>query len=264
VKEKACAACGEPYDPLEPATNRLVAQAARWPGIGPVIWRSIWPENPLTDCPACGAPLTFWASSVGADWCLCCAAGHPVCQAENKPGGAPGHWAWARVTHYKRALERGVIIRGPAWPGIPAKLHERPHPWIADQCWSCAAVKGTGGRICRLAIPQVVRYSIDTGLPCTLVTDQVDATAVYGSLPHFTINPDMVPVRTVPQLLNALGASVHGLTLAGYQEEILRDIATRLWWRSPWDQEPAIDERARELVRRSAYLCAGNSPFSPP
>jgi hypothetical protein len=255
MAETVCAACGERWYPHEAVTNRLVAEAARWPGIGLAIRKAVWPDDPPTTCLECGDLLTFSASGVDADWHLACAAKHNARHAENKPRGAPAHWSKARAEHYERALSEGVIIKTDGWPGVPPAWHEHGHQWT-DQCWACERVKGTAGKLCRLAIPQVVLYRLDTGMPCTLVTDRGDATAIYQSLPFFGIAPDAVPVRTVPQVLNSLAAALRSLSLSSYQRHVLEDIATRLWWRSPWERSREIYAPARALVRTTAYGCA--------
>lgn len=254
MPERVCV-CGEHYNPWEPATNQLMAKVARWPDIGHEVWRSIWPCAE-SSCPECENLLTFAASTVGADWRLTCPAGHTAEHAENKPSGAAGHWTRARTEHYELALKRGWIIPAEDWPGIPAKTHEQPHPWSADQCWACASVKGTRGRVCRLSIPQVVRYAIDADRPCTLITDEPDATTVYRSQPFFRISREVAPLRAVPDVLNALAASIHDRALSEDQGDVLQAIATRLWWRTSWEQDAKIHANARALVSPTAYLCA--------
>lgn len=65
--------------------------------------------------------------------------------------------------------------------------------------WGCQRDRRATGKRYLLAIPQVVRYRLDTEMPCTLITDRSDATAVYETLPYFRINRAEAPVRTTTE-----------------------------------------------------------------
>jgi hypothetical protein len=98
-----------------------------------------------------------------------------------------------------------------------------------------------------------VLYSVRAGLPCTLITDRgADPSVVYGTEPYYTINPDWVPVRTIPAVLNSLASSADCLQLSSSDHELLQDVVTRLWWQSPWEAVSALSEPANALVRSSA------------
>jgi hypothetical protein len=264
MAENLCTVCGERREPHEAETNRRVAQAAQWPGIGPSVWRAIWPDSTKTNCQVCSEPLVFRASGEGADWVLSCPAGHVANQAEHKPGRAPAQWSWAKVEHYKKAVHDGLIVPDTDWQGMPASWHEAKHPWTG-LCGRCEEVKGDNG-IFQLTMPQVVRYCLDNSVPCTLVTDRGDATTVYVnaylSLRHdFIITPKAVPVRTSPCVLNSLAAALRQLSLNGDQRHMICDIATRFWWRMPWGEPVrALYAPARALVRPVAYHCAWDHP----
>ena len=117
----------------------------------------------------------------------------------------------------------------------------------------------------RLAMPQVVRYCLDHNVPCTLVTDQGDATNVYiNAYPSlgrdFIITAAAAPVRTTPSVLNSLAGAIRRCSLSNDQRRLICDIATRMWWRLPWDQVRAVYAPARALVKPVAYYCAWDHP----
>jgi hypothetical protein len=252
MREQACARCGETI-PCEAVTNRRVAELAHRPGVGAIVPAAVWPDAPpLIQASCVGAPV-FTDQPTGADWVLACSDGTITRQAEHKPWWTNSHWPPATVEDYRRALDV-VIIEGSRWPGIPSSSHQKPHSGRAwkDDCWSCGNVKWTGGRLTRLAIPQVVLYCVRTGLPCTLVSDRGQASAVYGTEPYFTISAHAVPIRTIPEVLNSLASSASSLRLSSSDTELLQDVVTRLWWPSPWDALSALSEPAYALVRPSA------------
>jgi len=254
MSETVCTRCGEIY-PREAVTNKRVAQMAQRPGIGSIVSAAIWPDVPsFTQAPK-AAPLAFTDQSDGADWVLTDPDGKTARQAEHKPWSAPSHWPWATVGDYRSALQDGIIKEGPNWPGLPSRRHEQSHngrAWKGD-CWSCYSVKNTGGQVTRLTIPQVVLYCVRGGLPCTLITDRgAEASVVYGTEPYYLINPDWVPVRTIPAVLNSLASVADCLQLSSSDHELLQDVVTRLWWQSPWEAVRALSEPANALVRPSA------------
>ena len=256
--ERLCPTCGEPEYPHETITNWLVAQAAQWPGTGIAVWRALWPHYlPLT-CLRCGRELAFQARRTGADWQLICPVGHVAQHAEHKPAGAAAQCSPAQVEDYRRAVGDGVIVTAGAWPGWPEKWHERSHDW-QDACytWGCQQDRRATGKRYLLAIPQVVRYRLDNGLPCTLITDRGDATAVYETLPYFKINPAEVPVRTTTEVLNDLTAALRRVSLSENQVLVMQDIATRLWRRLPWEHVKAFHPASRTLIRAGAIAACG-------
>jgi hypothetical protein len=262
MAKKICAVCGQWWYPHETETNELVAQAAQLPGVGLSVWRMIWPDITASDCEVCGEPLVFRACRTGADWVLSCPAGHIVRQAEHKPDGAPGQWSRATAADYKRAVSDGLIVPGQDWRGIPAPWHRQIHP-RTSRCARCEEVKGTG--MFRLTLPQVVCYRLDHGVPCTLVTDRGDATDVYiRAYPSlgddFIIAPAVAPVRTTPTVLNSLAGALRRCSLSHDQRCLICDIATRMWWRLPWDQVRSVYAPARALVKPVAYYCGWNHP----
>ena len=263
MAESICAVCGQRRYPHEAKTNWMLAQAAQLPETGLLVWQAIWPEL-LRVTARLRFPLVFRACETGADWVLSCPAGHIMRQAEHKPGGAPGQWSWATTAHYKRAVSKGLILPGQDWQGIPAPRHEQTHLWT-NQCGRCNAVKGAGKGMVRLAMPQVVRYCLDHNVPCTLVTDQGDATNVYiNAYPSlgrdFIITAAAAPVRTTPSVLNSLAGAIRRCSLSNDQRRLICDIATRMWWRLPWDQVRAVYAPARALVKPAAYYCAWDHP----
>jgi hypothetical protein len=262
--ERRCARCGHVI-PREAVTNRRMAELASRPEAAAMVAEAIWPA----EAPAArGVPTLFAACPTGADWVLSGLAGGLVCQAEHKPWGTPAQWSWATAGEYRCAIDKRVIIGpGPGLLTAPDGTHEGPHhgkAWTGD-CWSCKKVPGTSGRLVRLALPQVVLYSVRASLPCTLITDQgPDASSVYSTgptatEPGFTINPASVPVRTVAEVLNSLAA--RAARVSGGDRDLLRDIATRLWWRSPWNAVSTLSGSANELITESAQRhwrdCAG-------
>jgi hypothetical protein len=254
MSEPVCTRCGETY-PREAVTNQQVARLAQRPGVGTIMSTAIWPDAPSSTQRSHDASLAFADQSDGADWVLSYPDSKTARQAEHKPWSAPAHWPWATVDCYRRAFHDGVIKEGPKWPGIPSRSHEKRHSGRAwkDDCWSCYSVKGTGGQITRLTIPQVVPYCVRTGLPCTLITDQGrEASVVYSTGAYYTINPDWVSVRTIPEVLNSLAFSADSLQLSNSDHELLQDVVTRLWWQSPWEAVSALSESANRLVRASA------------
>jgi hypothetical protein len=264
MAKKICAACGQWWYPHEEKTNELVGQAAQLPGIELSVWRTIWPDITASDCQVCGSPLGFRAGRTGADWVLSCPAGHIARQAEHKPGGAPGQWSWATADDYKRAVSHGLIVPGQDWRGIPAPWHDQIHLWT-NQCARCNAVKGAGQGMVQLTLPQVVRYRLDNKVPCTLVTDQGDATNVYVKAnpilgDDFIITAAVGPVRTTPSVLNSLAGALRRCSLSNDQQRLICDIATRMWWRLPWDQVRSVYAPARALVKPVAYHCGWNHP----
>src|SRR5215469_5509579 len=217
MAESMCMVCGQGWYPHEAKTNLMVAQAAQLAEIEILVWRAIWPEITVSDCQVCGNKLVFRACGTGADWILSCAGGHIVRQAEHKPGGAPGQWSWSTAADYKRAISGGLIVPGPDWQGVPAPWHDQTH-LRTNQCGRCDAVKGAGNGMVRLTLPQVVRYCLDNNVPCTLVTDQGDATDVYvnahPSMGHdFIITAAAAPVRTTPSVLNSLAGALRRCAL---------------------------------------------------
>jgi hypothetical protein len=257
MTERICPMCGEPEYPRETTTNWLVAQAAQWPSAEITVWRAIWPHNLPATCPRCGRELAFWARWTGADWQLTCPVGHVACHAEHKPVGAPAQWSRAQVEDYRRAVDDGVILPADAWPGWPETWHEQSHTWQdACYCWGCQRDRRATGKRYLLAIPQVVRYRLDTELPCTLITDRGGATAVYETLPYFRINPAEAPVRTTTEVLNDLAAALRRIPLDENQALVMHDIATRLWRRLPWEHVQALHAAGRALIRPGAYRCA--------
>jgi len=139
MAEKICAICGQRRYPHEAQTNEMVAQAARLPGIGPQVWRMVWPDITASDCQLCGNPLVFRACRTGADWVLTCPAGHVARQAEHKPGGAPGQWSRATADDYKREVREGLIV--PAGIGAPfphrGTIRDTRRPaGVPDAMWS--------------------------------------------------------------------------------------------------------------------------------
>jgi len=117
----------------------------------------------------------------------------------------------------------------------------------------------------QLTVPQVDRYRLDHDVPCTLVTDQGDATDVYVKAypslgDDFVVTAADAPVRTTPSVLNSLAGALRRYSLSTDQRRLLCDIATRLWWRLPWDQVPAVYAPARALVRPVAYHCGWDHP----
>jgi hypothetical protein len=250
VGERSCKRCGI-IMPHETVTNRQVAKFAQRPGVGTIMPPSIWPDALPPPQAPCGRPPALTCHSTGADWVL--RDGTSSRLAENKPWSTVAHWPWATVDDYQRALKDQVITEGPKWREL-SPLHEPRHPgraWEGD-CWSCARVKGTGGRFSRLAIPQVVLYCVRTGVPCTLVTDRGQASIVYDVEGYFTINPDWVPVRTIPEVLNSLASSASRPHLSSTDHELLRDVVTRLWWPSPWEALNALSGPANALIKPSA------------
>ena len=116
----------------------------------------------------------------------------------------------------------------------------------------------------RLAIPQVVLYPLRHEAPCTLITDLGDATTVYGTHPDFRTAADWVPTRTIPEVLHDLAVHLDGVRLPVAAEDAVADIATRLWFRSPWSAwedlngRSLVDPAAEEYVRTTAAECARN------
>ena len=102
----------------------------------------------------------------------------------------------------------------------------------------------------------MVRYRLDTELPCTLIIDRGDATAVYETLPYFRINPAKAPVRTTTEVLNDLAAAFRRIPLSENQALVMHDIATRLWRRLPWEHVQPLHAAGRALIRPGAYRCA--------
>jgi hypothetical protein len=254
MAESICPRCGEPQYPHETITNRLVALAGQWPGVGTAMRRAIWPGDLPAACRRCGQELMFSGSGSGPDWTLWCPSKHVACHAEHKPVGAGAQWSPATVDHYREGVAEGVIIRASAWPGFPEAFHENSHAWQPDACHFCERERSGAGY--RLAIPQVVRYRLDNKLPCLLITDRGDATSVYGTRPYFTIDPAAVPVRTTPQVLNDLAAALPQMPLSEDQTRVIGDIAARMWWRLPWEHVPALHAEGSALIRPTAVRCA--------
>jgi hypothetical protein len=254
AREPVCSRCGE-IKPYEAVTNRRVAALAQRPGVGAIVPVAIWLDAPSSTRAFPSRALAFADRSVGADWVLTHQDVTTARQAEHKPWPTPSQWSWATVDYYRNAFEYGVIEAGTEWPGIPSGSHEEPHSGRAwkGACWSCYSVKGTRGRQTRLTLPQVVVYCVRAGLPCTLITDRgQDASAVYGTGQFFKINPDWVPIRTIPDVLNSLASYADSMHLSRDDRGLLQDVVTRLWWHSPWEALSSLSESANELVRPSA------------
>lgn len=256
--ERTCTTqgCMQVRWPHESVTNALVTDVARrWPRVGWALALSLWPhlERPFD------APSAWSVSGRDADWEH---QGKTHSFAEHKPLGAPGQWSWARAADYSAAALRGLIVPEHEWVP-PDTGHEQSHPW-GSACTCCKSVRGTAGQRARLAIPQVVGYALRHRAPCTLVTDLGDATTVYGTHPHFRIASAWVPVRTIPEVLHDLAVHLDGACLTLEAEKAVADIATRLWFRSPWSVwddlkgRPLADPAARKYVRAEAIECALN------
>lgn len=251
--EPRCACCGEVPKPYEPVTNRTVSDAAQWQGpAGMAIRRAIFPNLPDT-CPDCGQRPRFHERGRGADWILeCCTL---LRSGENKPAEAPIQDSPATAHDYKQVFDEGLAVPCDGWAGYPPAWHATPHAWTADCVnWCKRDTDKT-----QLVLPQVLIYRLHSGIPCTLITDRGhDATEVYATVQRYgyAIADGVAPVRTVPEVLNALASGITDIPLSDRQRETVHDIATRLWWRSPWSQEPLLTAAARALVRPSAYLCA--------
>lgn len=253
MNEPRCQFCGEVVKPYERVTNRKVSDAAKWPGpAGLAIRWAIFPDLPET-CPDCGRRPPFEESGQGADWRVeCCSLRRA---GENKPGGAPIQDSPVSLREYEQVFDGALTVPDAEWAGIPPAWHAEPHSWTEDCVNWCKLDHGTT----RLVLPQVLVYRLRTGLPCTLITDRGDdATEVYTSDERFgySIADGVAPIRTVPEVLNTFASLLAHISLSDGQRELAHDIATRLWWRSPWSQEPVLTAGARALVRPAAYRCA--------
>lgn len=254
MAEKYCstATCREVPWPHEAVTNRLVADlTGQSVAIDVAVREALWPDLGCTRC--LHRPNGLQESGRDADWTLASCDHDPVRLAEHKPLGAAGQWSWATTADYRSAVADGIIRPLPSWK-IPGARHERPHRWSAD-CSCCKSVHRTGGRTARLAIPQVVRYAVRHHVPCTLVTDLGDASAVYITEPCFTISDVWVPVRTVPDVLDHLALRLAEDRLATGMQSAVRRVATRMWRRSPWPSWEA-PHPGTNLVSDAALRCA--------
>jgi hypothetical protein len=266
MAESICNICGEPWWPQESKTNWMVGQAAQLPGVGPLVWRAIWPTITGNYCGTCGGQLAFHANEVGADWVLSCQSGHVNYQAEHKPWGTPLQWSRAIVADYKRAVNEKLIVPDIHWQYNFAQWHEQPHARTA-KCGRCEGIKVQGrySGMFRLTIPQVIRYQLDNNVPCTLVTDRGSATQIYVNdyddvRGDFVIAAAGVPVRTTPAVLNSLGGLLRHRSMSRDQSRVIQEVVTRLWRRLQWAEVRSLYAPSRALVKPVAYHCAMNHP----
>jgi hypothetical protein len=249
--------CGQHPRAHEAVTNRAVARASSMsPGLSAALVNAVWGPGVAAAHSACGAVIR--ESGRGADWLLACRCSpHPVAVAEHKPTLSPrANDTPCRAADYRTAVSAGFITLA-GGTGYPADVHDRPH-LERDDCTLC--MRRRDG-LCRLVLPQVVVYALaHPAVPRVLVTDFPSADVAWMQWhwdEYLRILDKTMPVRAVPAVIGSLASAACGLEMTAPEAEILRVIACRLWWRSPWDSwaDVRATGNARDFVRDAERCC---------
>jgi len=255
--EKRCASCGELLWAWEGPTNALLGRIARrwrWPETVPVLASALWTD--LDGADRRWDRVALDSAGRGADWVLHdCEAGRILRQGEHKPDGANGQASRATAADYEAAIRQELIIPGSDWTDIDFVRHEQPHVHDRGICGAfCKRIAGSP--LARLALPQVVRYRLDNGLPCTLITARPDMDSVYGAGTYWSVASKVGPVRAPAQVLNSVAAQMAELVPVQYRDAAVRELLTRIWLRISWDHDALVEDHTRHWLRPEVLRCA--------
>lgn len=232
----------------EAVTNRAVALASTIsPTLSTALISAIWGPNVAYVHRTCGAVIRD--SGNDADWLVACRCSpKPVAVAEHKPTVKPvPNDTPCRAADYTAAVSAGFITEPVG--GYPAAVHEQPHALRRD-CDLCMERNGPY----RLVLPQVVVYALrHPTVPRVLVTDFPSADAAWakwGWDKYIQISDKTMPIRSVPDVIDSLAQTASGDGVTDQERDILRVIACRLWWRSPW----ALWEEGRETGNARGFV----------
>jgi len=122
--------------------------------------------------------------------------------------------------------------------------------------------RGIGVETSRFCLPQVVEDSVKHNMPVTLLTDRGTASETYQTCSfHYDLNPEMVPVRTTADFLNALANRVVALpNVAATDRAAVRRLIALLLCRTGWHIRPEdaiyLSPPLKRLLPRWVYPCA--------